>query len=68
MTEIPLRSEQFKSYRNETKQIIGSGQYRYKYCVGAYDTYAAAQNKLREVRKEFPDAFIVRYRGSHIVK
>lgn len=68
MTEVPLRSELFKSYRNETKQIIGSGQYRYKYCVGAYDTYAAAQNKLREVRKEFPDAFIVRYRGSHIVK
>lgn len=68
MTEVPLRSEQFKSYRNETKQIIGTGQYRYKYCVGAYDTYAAAQNKLREVRKEFPDAFIVRYRGSHIVK
>ena len=66
--EIPLQSEQFKGYRNSVKQLLGTGAYRYKYCVGEYETYAAAQRKLQEVRREFPDAFIVRCRGSHIVK
>lgn len=66
-TEIPLQSEQFKSYRNATKQLLGTGAYRYKYCVGEFETYAAAQRKLQEVRREFPDAFIVRYSGSRIV-
>ncbi|MDE5962642.1 MAG: N-acetylmuramoyl-L-alanine amidase [Alistipes sp.] len=67
-TEIPLQSEQFKSYRNATKQLLGTGAYRYKYCVGEFETYAAAQRKLQEIRREFPDAFIVRYSGSRIVK
>lgn len=67
-TEIPLQSEQFKSYHNTTKQLLGTGAYRYKYCVGDYETYAAAQRKLQEIRREFPDAFIVRYSGSRIVK
>ncbi len=68
VTEEPLDSELFKSYRNATKQILGTDRYRYKYCVGDFDTYAAAREKLGEVRREFPDAFIVRYKGSRIVK
>ncbi len=68
VTEEPLDSELFKSYRNATKQILGTDRYRYKYCVGDFDTYAAAREKLSEVRREFPDAFIVRYKGSRIVK
>ena len=68
MSEMKLPSAEFKSYRNETKQYIGSDRYKYKYCVGSYETYAAAQQKLQEVRREFPDAFIVLCRGSRIVK
>lgn len=68
MTEEPLDSKQFKSYRNATKQLLGTGRFRYKYCVGDFDTYAAARKKLKEVCREFPDAFIVRFEGSRIVK
>ncbi len=68
VTEEPLDSELFKSYRNTTKQFLGTDRYRYKYCVGDFDTYAAAREKLGEVRREFPDAFIVRCQGSRIVK
>ena len=68
ITEEPLDSKLFKSYRNATKQLLGTGRFRYKYCVGEFDTYAAARKKLREVHREFPDAFIVRYQGSQIVK
>lgn len=30
------------------------GKYRYKYCVGEYETRAAAQKHLASVRKVFP--------------
>ena len=33
-----------------------------------YDTRAAAQKRLAEVRKVFPDAFVVCCRGTQIVK
>ena len=52
---VPTSSARFKSYRN-------------KYCVGEYDTRAAAQKRLAEVRKVFPDAFVVSCRGTQIVK
>ena len=65
---LPAGSEELRSYRNEARQLLGEGRYRYKYCVGSYATYAEAHLRLGEVRKEFPDAFIVRYRGSRIVK
>lgn len=65
---LPAGSEELRSYRNEARQLLGEGRYRYKYCVGSYETYAEAHLRLGEVRKEFPDAFIVRYQGSRIVK
>ncbi|MDE5814691.1 MAG: N-acetylmuramoyl-L-alanine amidase [Alistipes sp.] len=65
---LPAGSEELRNYRNEARQLLGEGRYRYKYCVGSYATYAEAHLRLGEVRKEFPDAFIVRYRGSRIVK
>ena len=65
---IAVGSKQFKSYRNKTKQLIDEGRFRYKYCVGSYETREAAQQALPAVRKEFPDAFVVSYRGDKIVK
>ncbi|MCM1300948.1 MAG: N-acetylmuramoyl-L-alanine amidase, partial [Bacteroides cellulosilyticus] len=65
---LPANSSELRSYRHEARQLLGTGRYRYKYCVGSYATYAEAQRRLGEVRKEFPDAFIVRCRGSRIVK
>mgnify|MGYP002797841471 FL=1 len=65
---VPASSERFKSYRGKVKQYTADGKYRYKYCVGEYDTRAAAQKRLAEVRKVFPDAFVVSCRGTQIVK
>lgn len=65
---VPASSARFKSYRNKVKQYTAEGRFRYKYCVGEYDTRAAAQKRLAEVRKVFPDAFVVSCRGTQIVK
>lgn len=66
--EVPLSSTRFKSYRNKVKQYGASGTYPYKYCVGEYDSRAEAQKQLKAVRKFFPDAFVVRCRGTQIVQ
>ena len=65
---VPTSSARFKAYRNKVKQYTAEGRFRYKYCVGEYDTRAAAQKRLAEVRKVFPDAFVVSCRGTQIVK
>ena len=68
LATVPTSSARFKSYRNKVKQYTAEGRFRYKYCVGEYDTRAAAQKRLAEVRKVFPDAFVVSCRGTQIVK
>ena len=65
---VPTSSARFKSYRNKVKQYTAEGRFRYKYCVGEYDTRAAAQKRLAEVRKVFPDAFVASCRGTQRVK
>ena len=65
---VSLRSSEFKSYRGKVRQLKASGALPYKYCVGEYDPEAAAQRHLRQVRKGFPAAFVVRCRGTAIVK
>ena len=65
---VPTSSARFKSYRGRVKQYTADGKYRYKYCVGEYETRAAAQKQLAAVRKVFPDAFVVSCRGTQIVK
>lgn len=65
---VPTSSARFKSYRGKVKQYTADGKYRYKYCVGEYETRAAAQKQLAAVRKVFPDAFVVSCRGTQIVK
>lgn len=65
---VSTSSARFKGYRNKVKQYTAEGRYRYKYCVGEYETRAAAQKRLAEVRRVFPDAFVVSCRGTRIVK
>ena len=64
---VAARSAEFKSYRGQAKCYRGQGRLPYKYCVGEFPTAAAAQRKLKEVRKHFPDAFVVCCRGGEIV-
>ncbi|MEG0789118.1 MAG: N-acetylmuramoyl-L-alanine amidase [Alistipes sp.] len=65
---VPLTSSQFKQYKNSVKQYTSSGTFRYKYCVGEFRDKPAAQAKAAEVRKSFPEAFVVHYAGDKIVK
>lgn len=65
---VPLTSQQFRSYRGKVKQYTSDGRFRYKYCVGEYADREDAQRHLREVRRVFPDAFVVCCRGTQIVK
>ena len=65
---VPLSSSQFRSYRGKVKEYASEGRFPYKYCVGEYADRAAAQKRLREVRKAFPEAFVVSVQGGRVVK
>ncbi len=65
---ISVNSSAFKNYRGKVKQYVADGKFRYKYCVGEFQTAKVAQQKLREVRKSFSDAFVVRCKGDKIEK
>lgn len=65
---VPLSSSQFRSYRGKVKEYASEGRFPYKYCVGEYADRAAAQKRLREVRKTFPEAFVVSVQGGRVVK
>ena len=67
-TPTPVSSPQFRSYRGKVKQFTAEGRFPYKYGVGEFDTRGAAQRELAEVRKVFPGAFVVSYKGTQIVK
>ena len=58
---ISTSHAEFKSYRGKVWEHIGSGSLQYKYCVGDYATKAIAQEHIKEVRKEFPQAFIISF-------
>lgn len=60
---------QFKNYSGRVRQYTAEGDFRYKYCVCECDTRSEAHRLMvDQVRKTFPDAFIVRCRGDKIVK
>ncbi|WP_337657789.1 N-acetylmuramoyl-L-alanine amidase [Alistipes sp.] len=65
---VPVSSAQFRAYRGKVKEYKAEGRFPYKYGVGEYDTREAAQQKLAEVRKVFPGAFVAACRGTQIVK
>lgn len=58
---IPTDKLQFKSYKGKVWILENSSNATYKYCYGDFENKAAAQAELSEVRKEFPDAFIITY-------
>lgn len=65
---IPLNSAQFRAYRGKVRQYTSGGRFPYKYCVGEFSSRSAAQRKAAEVRKTFPEAFVVCCRGTQIVQ
>jgi hypothetical protein len=63
-----LRDPQFKSYRGKVRILEGAGALKYKYCYGEFATQAEAQSHLAELKKSFPGAFVVAYKGNSLVK
>ena len=61
-------SPEFKNYRGKVREYTADGEFRYKYCVCECDTKAEAQQRIEEVRRTFPGAFIVRCKGDKIAK
>jgi hypothetical protein len=52
-----------KSYKSKAWILESSSttRYKYKYCVGDFADKASAQEMLKEVRNEFPQAFIITF-------
>jgi len=58
---IPTDHPELKSLRGKVWVLEGAGALRYKYCYGNFSDKATAQKYIVEVRKEFPQAFIVTF-------
>lgn len=65
--EVDTNDYQFKQYKGRVRLVMGTGKFKYKYCFGSYKTSADAQADLKEVRKTFKDAFVVRFCDGAIV-
>ena len=65
---VPPKDRQFKSYRGKVTEFVTGGRFRYKYCVGRFDTRKQAEAKLAEVRTEFPNSFVVSCRGDRTLQ
>ena len=53
---IPLDSPNFQNIKTVEELIINDS---YKYCVGSLSSYDEALKLCREMRKQFPDAFVI---------
>lgn len=58
---IPTSHPELKSYRGKVWVLESNSSMKYKYCYGDFADKATAQKELLEVRKEFPQAFIITY-------
>ncbi|MBR2859648.1 MAG: N-acetylmuramoyl-L-alanine amidase [Alistipes sp.] len=59
--KIPTNHPELKSYRGKVWILEGNSALKYKYCYGSFADKAVAQQHIAEVRKEFPQAFIISY-------
>lgn len=59
--KIPTDHPELKSYRGKVWVLESNSALKYKYCYGSFTDKAVAQQHIAEVRKEFPQAFIISY-------
>ena len=59
--KISTSHHELKSYRGQVWILEGTSSVKYKYCYGDFADKAAAQQHLADVRKEFPQAFIITF-------
>lgn len=66
--QVPLRDAQFKSYRGKVAEYASEGRFKYKYCVGRFESRREADAELKKAKREFRDAFVVRCKNGRIVR
>ena len=59
--QVPTSHPELKSYRGKVWVLETNSSMKYKYCYGDYADKASAQKEIAEVRKEFPQAFIITF-------
>ena len=65
---VALTDSRFGSYKGKVRQVRAEGAYSYKYCVGDYADRASAQATVANVRKSFPQAFVIAVKDGKVVK
>jgi len=66
--KVSSDSAEFKSYRGQVRAYRADGPLPWHYCLYESATREEAARRLAEVRKVFPNAFVVRCREGRIVK
>ncbi len=60
-TVINPNDSQFKSYKGKAWYQVGTGRFKYRYCIGKFSTKKEADAELKKVQRSFKDAFITTY-------
>ena len=61
VNKISTSHPELKSYRGKVWILESGSSLKYKYCYGDFADKSSAQKRIAEVRKEFPQAFIITY-------
>ena len=61
VNKISTNSRELKSYSGKVWILEGAGSSKYKYCHGEFSDRAEAQRCMAEVRKVFPQAFVISF-------
>ena len=65
---VSVNDSRFGSYKGKVRQVRADGTFAYKYCVGDYADKSSAQKALPDVRKCFPQAFVIAVKDGKVVK
>ena len=61
VSKVSTNSSELKSYKGKVWILESTSTLKYKYCYGEFSSKELAQKHIAEVRKEFPQAFIVAF-------
>ena len=65
---VSLNDARFNSCKGKVRQVRADGPYSYKYCVGDYAERSAAQANVANIRKNYPQAFVIAVKDGKVVK
>ncbi len=60
-TIINPNDSQFKSYKGKAWYQEATGRFKYRYCIGKFNSQKEAASELKKVQRSFKDAFVTTY-------